>query len=192
MRLNVGAGDGPLEGYINLDMAETPEVDVMARAPSLPFLDGSFEEIYAGHFLEHLTMEEAVEFIADCHRCLAPFGWLAIVVPDTRLIMKRWLEGAPDCVPNPLDPDGAWYNISDLDAVCGLFLYSTVQESRHRWSYDKNSLARRMAMAGFGQLREIDRHRDERLAAPAWYQVGIEGMRDWEKVTVCDAGGGNA
>lgn len=174
MKLNVGSGNSPLKGYLNLDMAETPQVDLLARAPSLPFLDGSFEEIYAGHFLEHLTMEEGVEFLGECHRCLAPFGRLALVVPDTREILKRWLEGAPDCV---LDDSGTWYNISDLDAVCGLFLYSTVQESHHHWSYDKNSLGRRMAMAGFGQLREIDRYRDERLMAPAWFQVGISGLK---------------
>lgn len=175
MRLNVGSGPVPLEGYVNLDMAQSPEVDILARAPSLPFLDGAFEEIYAGHFLEHLTMEEGIEFIAECQRCLEPFGRLALVVPDTREIVKRWLEGAPDCV---LGPSGDWYNVSDLDAVCGLFLYSTVQESPHRWSYEKDTLARRMAMAGFGQLREIDRYRDERLAAPAWYQVGVEGVKD--------------
>lgn len=177
MRLNVGSGGSPLEGYVNLDMAESAQVDVLARAPSLPFLDGAFEEIYAGHFLEHLTMEEGVEFIAECCRCLGAFGRLALVVPDTREIVKRWLEGSPDCVPNPQDPSGAWFNISDLDAVCGLFLYSTLQESPHRWSYDRDSLARRMVMAGFGKLREIDRYRDERLAAPAWYQVGIEGVK---------------
>ena len=174
MRLNVGSGGSPLEGYVNLDMAEAPQVDVLARAPSLPFLDGVFEEIYAGHFLEHLTPDEATEFLAECRRCLATLGWLALVVPDTRLVMKRWLEGAPDCVAYP---PGTWWNVSDLDAVCGLFLYSTVQHPQHRWSYDKETLARRMAMGGFGKLKEIDRYRDERLAAPAWYQVGVEGVR---------------
>lgn len=174
MKLNVGSGGSPLEGYVNLDMAESPGVDVLARAPSLPFLDGAFEEIYAGHFLEHLTPYEAAEFIVECRRCLEDSGRLALVVPDTRLVMKRWLEGAPDCVEYP---PGTWWNVNDLDAVCGLFLYSTIQETPHRWSYDKGTLARRMAMAGFGKLREIDRYRDERLAAPAWYQVGVEGVR---------------
>lgn len=175
MRLNVGSGDAPLLGYVNLDVAETPQVDVLARAPSLPFLDGTFEEIYAGHFLEHLTFEEADLFIAECHRCLVKFGRLALVVPDIRLVMKRWLEGAPDCVEYP---PGVWWRVSDLDAVCRLFIYSTIQDTPHRWCYDRTTLARKMDLAGFGKLREIDRYGDERLAAPAWYQVGIEGVKN--------------
>jgi len=158
--------------YINLDMV--PYADIVARVPPLPFVDGAFEEIYAGHLLEHLALEEAIVFLAECNRCLADGGRLAIVVPDTRLIAKRWLENAPDFIQLP---EGVWWSINDLDAVCALFLYSTVQDSHHKWSYDKHTLGRRMVMAGFGKLREIDRYRDKRLASPAWFQIGLEGVK---------------
>jgi hypothetical protein len=67
--------------------------------------------------------------------------------------------------------------VSDLDEVCAMFLYSPVQESPHRWSYDRETLARAMAPAGFRGFKEIDRYRDPRLGSPQWFQVGIQAVK---------------
>ena len=174
MKLNVGCGDRPLAGYINLDANEELFPDVVARVPPLPYEDGAFEEIFACHFLEHLTQPESVEFLKECHRCLEDGGKLGLVVPDTREVMKRWLAKSPDCVEYP---PGTWWPVNDLDAVSAIFLYATISGARHQWSYAKDTLGRAMAMAGFGNAKEIDRYRDPRLASPAWYQVGIEGVK---------------
>ncbi|HOW77928.1 MAG TPA: methyltransferase domain-containing protein [Verrucomicrobiota bacterium] len=174
-KCNVGCGLYPLAGYLNIDADARVNPDLVMRVPPLPFEDGDLSEVYAGHYLEHLTREEAVTFLAECYRCLKPGGVLAIVVPDTREIMRRYLAGAVDCVEYPPD---VWHNVADLDEVCALWLYSTVQGSLHRWSYDRETLGRMMASAGFRKLHEIDRYRDGRLGSPAWYQVGVEGVKE--------------
>ena len=160
--------------WINLDADPNRAADIHATVPPIPFADGELDEIYAGHLIEHMGREVAGEFLRECYRCLKPGGILTVVVPDTREIMRRYLMGTIDCVEYPF---GVWRPIKDLDTICALFLYSTVQESRHQWSYDAQSLRRAMERAGFTSLREIDRYMDRRIAIGAWYQCGIEGHR---------------
>ena len=173
-RLNVGCSVHPLLYFVNLDEDPNAIADLYQHVPPIPFEDGSLDEIYAGHFLEHLSRPNAALFLAECFRCLAPGGKLGVVVPDTREILTRWLAGSLDCVEYPVN---TWHAVADLDAVCGLFLYSTVQESPHLWSYDQGTLARAMTRAGFVNLQEIDRYRDPRIPVGAWYQVGVDGFK---------------
>lgn len=173
-RLNVGCGEWPLYYFTNLDANPRLRADIHASVPPLPFEDGALDDIYAGHFLEHLSPADAKLFVLECLRCLAPGGRLGILVPDTREIMTRWLAGAIDQVEFPAD---TWHAVADLDAVCGLFLYSDVQESGHKWSYDLFTLARLLQSCGFEVTGEIDRYRDPRVTNGAWYGCGLDARK---------------
>ena len=54
----------------------------------LPFKDSSVEVIFSSHFIEHLTFEEGINFLRECHRVLRPDGILRISCPD----MKLWID----------------------------------------------------------------------------------------------------
>lgn len=173
-RLNIGCGEWPLYYWINLDANPAMRADIHATVPPIPFEDEELDEIYAGHMLEHLDSKTARVFLSECYRCLKHGGRLGLVVPDTREIMRRWLNGAIDCVEFP---ENEYWAIDDLDAVCALFLYSTAQSSPHKWSYDSTTLARIMREAGFVDLCVIDRYRDPRISVGAWYQCGWDGAK---------------
>lgn len=142
--------------------------------PPIPFGDNELDEIVASHFLEHLNFWEAEAFLLECHRALKMGGVLLIVVPDTAEIMRRWIAGTVDAIEFP---HGHFWDIKDLNSVCHLFLYSTIQESPHKWSWCQDTLARILVQTGFGQMREIDRYRDPRLSGGWWYQFGIEARK---------------
>ena len=175
MRLNVGCGDYPLDGFVNLDADPATPADVHADA--LEYLagcaDAACTEVYAGHFLEHLTPEDARRFLAECYRVLVPSGTCAIVVPDTYAALRRYVARSTDAV---LIAD-RWWPLGDLDAVCAAFLYSPIQGTPHRWSYDVDTLSRALRATGFAGLHEIDRYHDARIGAPAWFQCGVEGVK---------------
>lgn len=174
-RLNIGCGMFPLPFYTNLDAdPETSYADRIASVPPIPYEDGTLDEIFAGHFIEHLTRPDAMAFVKECYRCLAPNGIIGLVAPDMREIMTRWLAGSPDYVECP---PGVWHAVADLDDMCHLAVFSTIQPSHHLWAYDRFTLARLLRQAGFEITGEIDRYRDRRIARPAWYQVGVEGRK---------------
>ena len=163
-----------MPGWTNLDADPRIPAQIHALVPPIPLEDGSLDEVYLGHCLEHLLPEDGLELLRECRRCLIPGGKIAVLVPDTHEIMRRYLAGDETCVEYPR---GVFHPVADLDAVCRLFLYSTVQPSHHLWSYDRETLARAMTAAGFRELQEIDRFLDPRIACGAWYQIGLEGVR---------------
>lgn len=173
-RLNIGCGQHPLLFWQNLDGDPNAIADHYAIVPPLPFEDEAFDDIYAGHVLEHLSPRDAHRLLIECRRCLAPGGRLGIVVPDTREVLTRWLNNALDCVEYP---EGVFHAVNDLDEICAVFLYSTVQASPHRWSYDLETLHRAIEAAGFVVTGEIDRYRDARIPVGAWYQCGLDAVK---------------
>lgn len=175
IRLNCGCGVYPLRGFVNIDSSHESAADVYASVPPIPYDDGTVTEVWACHFLEHLSQEDTTEFLRECYRVLEPGGQLGIVVPDTREIMRRWLAGGPGHVEYPA---GRFWDNTDLDDICAMFLYSTVQPSHHLWSYDLGTLTRAVQRAGFRVLREIDRYHDPRLGTGQWYQTGVQAMKE--------------
>lgn len=174
-RLNVGCGEYPFLYWTNLEANPALPAEIHATVPPLPFDDASLDEIYAGHFLEHLTPEDADAFLRECHRVLTPAGTLGVVVPDTRVVLGHYL--AQDHTTMEV-PKGQWHNLDDLDAVSAVFLYSTVQDSHHLWSYDLDTLKRRMERAGFRCVAEINRWTDPRIMCGHALQCGWDAVKE--------------
>ena len=90
-RVNIGCGDHPTQGWINLDVASHPGVYFWDCRSGLPFSNGTVAAIYSEHFFEHLDLEsEARPFLRECLRCLQPGGVLRIVVPDAGAYLRAY------------------------------------------------------------------------------------------------------
>ena len=81
MKLNLGAGETYLDGYVNVDWNSIIAVDVTHDLNKLPypFESNSFDEILASHVLEHL--DRPFSIMTELHRILKPNGLLHIKVP---------------------------------------------------------------------------------------------------------------
>lgn len=79
-KLNLGCGTDIKEGWVNLDIAPLPGVDVVhdIQKSPLPFADGSFDEILCNDILEHV---EYVPVLKEMARILVPGGAMHIRVP---------------------------------------------------------------------------------------------------------------
>ena len=173
MRLNLGSGAYRLAGYENWDEDPETPADRHYHVPPIPLADGSVEEVYMGHLLEHFEPEEADGLLSECRRVLVPGGRLGVVVPDTRAVLARYLEQRHEVAEWP---QGVYRNLDDLDEVCALFLYSTVQRSRHRWAYDGATLRRALVRNGFLLTGEI-RPDDPRKSVHSWWDMGVDAVK---------------
>ncbi len=81
LKLNLGCGKVPIEGYVNVDRRPAPGVDLVVdlQRTSWPFRDSQFDEVLASHILEHLIDMEAA--MREIHRVMKPGGLLKILVP---------------------------------------------------------------------------------------------------------------
>jgi ubiquinone/menaquinone biosynthesis C-methylase UbiE len=80
-KLNLGCGTDIKKGWINLDSADLPGVDVVhdINILPLPFGENSFDEILCQDILEHT--ENYIPLLKELHRVLTPGGVLHIRVP---------------------------------------------------------------------------------------------------------------
>lgn len=79
-KLNLGCGKDIQEGYVNLDSAALPGVDIVHDIEKLPlpFSDNEFDEILCKDILEHV---EYVPILGDIYRILKSGGRVKIKVP---------------------------------------------------------------------------------------------------------------
>ena len=82
IRLNLGCGHVPLEGYVNVDQRELPGVDIIADVGNLPIERASVREIFSAHVLEHFPQERLRSLLCYWHSLLTNDGVFRAIVPD--------------------------------------------------------------------------------------------------------------
>src|SRR5258707_938576 len=75
VRLNVGCGRNILPGWINIDMAPLPGVDIVTdledcKRQRLPLEDGSADEFFLSHLIEHIR--QPLPLMEELHRIAKP------------------------------------------------------------------------------------------------------------------------
>ena len=94
LRLNLGCGGVPLDGYINVDTRELPGVDLIAEAGNLPVEPGTVREIHSAHLLEHFPRDELRRRLLPYWlSLLEPGGIFNAVVPDGEAMIARFASG---------------------------------------------------------------------------------------------------
>jgi glycosyltransferase involved in cell wall biosynthesis/predicted SAM-dependent methyltransferase len=56
--------------------------------------DNSTDVILASHIIEHLSRDEGDAFLKECYRVLKPKGILRLVIPDTMLLIGKYVDGS--------------------------------------------------------------------------------------------------
>lgn len=84
LRIDIGCGKNKKEGFVGLDQLVFEGVDHIVRnlgCDVWPFADGTVDEAYSSHFLEHLTATERIHFANELYRVLKPGAKCTLIVP---------------------------------------------------------------------------------------------------------------
>ncbi len=85
VKIDLGGGASPQAGYINMDIRDLPNVDVVHDWDSMPwpFPDACASLIMAGHVVEHVSPIKFgfVKWMDECWRILKYDGQLIIATP---------------------------------------------------------------------------------------------------------------
>lgn len=92
MKINLGAGQKHLPGYISIDLYSKSSInhlkaqnvnyvdaDALQYVESLP--DSSVESVYSRHFLEHLDRDKIIKLLSEIERILMIRGTAQLIVP---------------------------------------------------------------------------------------------------------------
>jgi predicted SAM-dependent methyltransferase len=141
--LNVGCGEYPTPGFVNLDYFWRRGVqlcwDVVRGCPAP---SGSIKGIYTEHCLEHIPLESCRRVIADFFRMLSPGGIVRIVVPDAELYIRLYQESRTCKVEFPYD--NRYTGLTPMMHVNRIF-----RGHGHQFAYDFETMRRILESAGF-------------------------------------------
>ena len=138
-RLHVGCGEKVIAGWINVDSRRLPGVDyVLDVRKGIPF--EQLAAIYAEHFLEHLTLDEGLAFLAECRRVLDPEGILRVSTPNLDWVLaSHYRLGQP---------------IPDEERVVDCFrLLRAFHGWGHQFLYNRAMLSAALRASGFETVR---------------------------------------
>jgi hypothetical protein len=95
MKINIGAGDVALDGYVNIDRKTGGEAFPLSSG-GCEIPDESCDVIRASHVLEHFSHRIVGEVVRHWAAKLKPGGALKIAVPDFDIIAQHYLDGAAE------------------------------------------------------------------------------------------------
>ena len=154
LKLHLGCGERYLPGFVHVDVRPLPRLDHVSAIDDLPmFADGTVDEIYNCHVLEHFGRHEFRQALREWFRLLKPGGVLRTAVPD--------LESCFD----------VYRQTGDLKLIHGL-LYGRQDypENTHHIGFDFRFLQACLSEAGFADMRRYD-----------WQDVLPEGYDDFSR-----------
>ncbi|MCM0081192.1 methyltransferase domain-containing protein [Geomonas sp. Red32] len=92
-KLHIG-GTTPAEGWEIMNICDLPHVDHLGNANDLSrFPDGTIQEIYASHILEHFDYQSELQStLNEWYRVMRPFGTIYVSVPDLDALATLYLD----------------------------------------------------------------------------------------------------
>ncbi len=86
MKLNMGSGQNPMDGFTSVDKHGTPDVNWDLEVFPWPWADNEVDEVVFYHSLEHMGGDTAVflRLMQELYRVCAPNAMIHIAVPHPR------------------------------------------------------------------------------------------------------------
>jgi predicted SAM-dependent methyltransferase len=185
--INCGCGRGLERGWLNTDLVKIEErdgreseLDRLTRVDGqlyflrhdatepFPVEDECFDWAYSEHFIEHVSLAEAIGWLTEVHRMLRPGGLARITTPNLATFLHAYA-----------DPDDPFYE-QNREELAGTrrfqdrevpdrraFMVNDIFYGwRHRWIYDFEELKHALVTAGFDPATVVER------------EVGVSGVAE--------------
>lgn len=152
LKLHLGCGAHALPGWVNLDVHPAPLCWNVQWG--LPFADGAATHVFVSHLFEHLFFpHDAMAFLNELKRVLAPGGRVRLVVPDVRQLIDAYQRGDRDFFARRA---AHWTNARGEGPLLAQFLnYAGAGPDpgylfeAHKFGYDVETLSHLLREAGF-------------------------------------------
>ncbi len=136
ININLGSGDAPIHGFINVDMVERPGVDVIWDLEKFPwpFPDNCVDLIIASQLVEHIDPHKGVfiKFMDEAWRVCKTKGQLVIATPYGA--SAAYMQDPSHC--NPCN-EMTWAYFDPFDAITNGMLYKNYRPKP--WRIVENS-----------------------------------------------------
>jgi len=144
LKLNLGAGTRPLDGYINIDIKPECEPDIVGDVCALPFESKTVDEIRLDAVFEHIYHHKRLGALREWHQVLKHGGKLVINwIPDFEALLS--LYGGPG-------PNDDFPHFDIVMARRMLYGKSTDEPSLHKDCFSAQKIEEELEVAGYDSV----------------------------------------
>lgn len=154
-KLQLGAGDSHAEGWLNTEIDPRPGQIYLDATSSYPFPNGSFHYVFSEHLIEHLSWEDGLKMLKECHRILAPGGKIRMVTPNLTKLIYLLNGGTDDETREFIKAGRRLFGWPDTPIMPAYILNKVMHEYGHQFVYDPGTLAKTFEVAGFREIKEF-------------------------------------
>jgi len=142
-KLNLGCGNRPIQGYINIDICDSA-ADFMMDAKKLDFEDNFAYEIKAIHLFEHFSPYEIYGILGEWKRVLRPGGSLILEMPNILELCNHFHE----------QNSGGKYHL--LNCIFGTYDPNIAKETPHKYGWCPDILYEHLDRSGFVEIKQAE------------------------------------
>jgi methyltransferase family protein len=153
-KLQLGAGDFNLPGWLNTDIGPIEGQAFLDATKPFPLPDSSFQVVSSEQVIEHLTSEQGLSMMKESFRILVHGGKVRVATPNLLQLMDLL---RPDKTPEQLAYIKAkidWHHWTATADPANVIVNLEVNEFGHRFVYTPTMLRSTMEAAGFTQIRQ--------------------------------------
>lgn len=81
LKLDLGCGKNVREGFTGVDIKDFGQPIKADLTKTWPWKDGSVDEVWCSHMIEHFTPEERIHFVNELYRVLKPGATCQLIAP---------------------------------------------------------------------------------------------------------------
>ena len=152
-KLQIGAGDNSIAGWLSTDIAPMSEGIVRLDASrAFPFAQDLFDYAYSEHMIEHLTLSDARKMLAETHRVLKPGARVRIATPDLKVFAALCLDGSTETQKAYIDWAAREYNPDSGLVSPSVVVNQMFRGWGHQFLYDEATLTKVLSEAGFSGI----------------------------------------
>jgi predicted SAM-dependent methyltransferase len=145
LRLELGAGERKMPGWLGVDLSETSDIQLDLKRP-LPIPENRVDAIYSSHFLEHFSYPDPLlSLVRECYRILSPGGYFSAAVPNGSRYISAYHNGSEIIEPEIRERISPVYLTTRMDEI-SWFVYMYGQ---HHYLFDEENLVQLLKNAGF-------------------------------------------
>ena len=166
-RLHVGCGNVFIRGWLNI-FYETREVYGALKKKNgtdllnfnllkpWPVGSNSIDFIAGSHFIEHLDLNDGIEFLDEAFRVLRAGGIIRLSCPDLEIYANNYVKRNKAFFEDKLIKE--WCAFKKAETPGEIFIAKAYDSGgSHQWFYDFDSLKHILESAGFGKVRKCGR-----------------------------------
>tara|TARA_B100001027_G_C16262607_1_gene330249 strand:- start:1545 stop:2192 length:648 start_codon:yes stop_codon:yes gene_type:complete len=157
IKIELGSGSKKgKNGWTTIDIESSDIIWDLRQGIPLP--NNSVDQIYSSHLLEHISYQELLTFLSECHRAMKVGGKFLVCVPNFKLYIDAYVDG------KFFKNRDSWWKPGLIDTGSNMdqLNYIAYMEGQHKYMFDEENLINTLRKVGFSdvKLREFDHELD--------------------------------